>query len=154
MLTPQPGINRPRTIRWLGSLAPPLGRTHSRSGRLRAGLSRPVGRVAGAMSSARYAFAMPKWPRGGLVLGLILSSSWGLAADAAARIEITGGPAVVSTTEAPWSVLIEAHADGQSMQCSGSILDATHILTAAHCTFDEATQQRISPREVTVTAGV
>jgi hypothetical protein len=96
---------------------------------------------------------MPRW-RPALVLGLILSASSGIAGDAAAHIEINGGPAVVSTSAAPWSVLIDARTDGPSTECSGSILDATHILTAAHCTFDETTWQTIPAREITVTAGV
>lgn len=42
-----------------------------------------------------------------------------------------GGQPVGSQTEAPWSVLISI---GNQFQCSGSIIDATHVLTAAHCT--------------------
>jgi Trypsin len=96
---------------------------------------------------------MPRWRRA-LALGLILGASWGIAGNAAASSGINGGPAVASPSEAPWSVLIDARTDGPSTECSGSILDATHILTAAHCTFDEVTGRTIPPADITVTAGV
>jgi Trypsin len=67
----------------------------------------------------------------------------GIAAPAAdaARLPtplITGGATVSSPAEAPWSVLLNMTTATGFDACSGSIIDATHVLTAAHCTYNEA----------------
>jgi Trypsin len=50
-----------------------------------------------------------------------------------------GGQPVASATEAPWSVHLTMSRPDTDLVggCSGSIIDATHILTAAHCTYLE-----------------
>lgn len=66
---------------------------------------------------------------------------------------INGGPRVASTTEAPWSVLIEAGSGAAKVVCSGSILDATRVLTAAHCTLDDD-RQPFPPSAYVISAGI
>jgi secreted trypsin-like serine protease len=41
----------------------------------------------------------------------------------------------------------------ESQFCGGVILDATHVITAAHCVFNESTGQASSPAEIEVLAG-
>jgi hypothetical protein len=57
------------------------------------------------------------------------------AAAPAARPAVVGGTVVTAPSQAPWSVLITS---GTTL-CSGSIVDAVHVLTAAHCTDGGAT---------------
>jgi hypothetical protein len=52
--------------------------------------------------------------------------------------------------QAPWTVFVEIHDMGY---CSGSIIDASHVVTAAHCVFDEDGRP-VAPAIVTVSAGV
>jgi hypothetical protein len=65
------------------------------------------------------------------------------------------GPVVPSATTAPWSVAItvQTDAEGDGVQCTGSIIDPIHILTAAHCMFDEDTNLEFPVSEMTVYGG-
>jgi hypothetical protein len=66
----------------------------------------------------------------------LLGASVSTAAPIAAVVD---GPALNGPAEAPWSVLTN-QTDGHDLgQCSGSIIDAEHVVTAAHCAFDETT---------------
>jgi hypothetical protein len=70
-----------------------------------------------------------------------------------------GSPSVVggypvNVRNAPWSAYV--HVDlggGNEGVCSGSILDATHVLTAAHCVFEED-GARLPARALSVSVGV
>jgi secreted trypsin-like serine protease len=64
--------------------------------------------------------------RGALTAGVLVLASLGVRATTAQAI-VGGQPIPVS--QAPWTVAVGA--SGPS--CSGSILDATHVLTAEHC---------------------
>jgi secreted trypsin-like serine protease len=61
---------------------------------------------------------------------------------------VGGSPA--TTTDAPWQVLVLP--DGYL--CGGAILDATHVVTAAHCVYDHEDQVIIAPSTITVHAGI
>jgi len=68
---------------------------------------------------------------------------------------IVGG-GQISIRQAPWQVAIRAvipEGKGLSLFCGGSILDASHILTAAHCVFDRETGHPIPPEAFAVRAG-
>ncbi len=56
---------------------------------------------------------------------------------ARAHAAIVGGNQV-PTTQAPWQVAVLANTGKGQILCGGSILDPTHVLTAAHCTETEA----------------
>jgi secreted trypsin-like serine protease len=66
---------------------------------------------------------------------------------------VTGGEKI-SVRSAPWAVYIgDAFAPDESFGCSGSIIDASHILTAAHCLFN-LSGIFTKPSRLTVVAGV
>jgi hypothetical protein len=70
-----------------------------------------------------------------------------------AHTAIVGG-SQISIEQAPWQVFIEARtAPTEGKACSGSILDAAHVLTAAHCVFDSTTRVKIPTEDITVVAG-
>jgi len=58
-----------------------------------------------------------------------------VAPSALGRTQVLGG-AVIDVHSAPWTVSIrQTYADHGAI-CSGSIVDASHVLTAGHCVFD------------------
>lgn len=61
---------------------------------------------------------------------------------------VGGSPA--TNTDAPWQALVLP----SGYLCGGAILDATHIVTAAHCVYDDEEQEILSPSTVTVRAGI
>jgi len=53
-----------------------------------------------------------------------------------ARAAVVGG-SQIAISQAPWQVEILAKfKSGNGNSCGGAILDSTHVVTAAHCTFD------------------
>jgi secreted trypsin-like serine protease len=73
---------------------------------------------------------------------------------------MSGSPRVVggttaSSTDAPWQALVLIRVDASTAYlCGGSILDATHIVTAAHCIYDDGSYSVYAPSTVTIKAGV
>lgn len=68
---------------------------------------------------------------------------------ASARPRIIGGD-IVSVTTAPWQVYV---LHGSDYACGGSILDAQHILTAAHCANHGGTAPVAPASEFNILAG-
>jgi hypothetical protein len=70
---------------------------------------------------------------------------------------IVGGSPVASINDRPYQVaLLLGNPSSPSGLCGGTIRDPTHIITAAHCVFDNALTapgQAIDPGQVTVLAG-
>jgi secreted trypsin-like serine protease len=90
-----------------------------------------------------------------LALLLMLAGPSAAPAAPVSNNVVGGSPRVVggtqaTSTDAPWQALVlpEGHL------CGGAILDATHVVTAAHCVFDEDDQAVIAPSAVTVHAGI
>lgn len=71
-----------------------------------------------------------------------------LASTEAPRI-VGGSPA--SLTQFPWQVFLSM--SNPDEVCGGSILNATHVLTAAHCTDPEGTTVPRPPADIEVLAG-
>ncbi|WP_445152029.1 S1 family serine peptidase [Baekduia sp. Peel2402] len=63
---------------------------------------------------------------------------------------VVGGTTAASSADAPWQALVLP----PGHLCGGSILDATHVVTAAHCVYDEDTGVITSPSALTVRAGI
>jgi secreted trypsin-like serine protease len=60
------------------------------------------------------------------------------AGPARADASIIGGPALGDPTQAPWLAKITASSGTSSAECTGTIISASQVLTAAHCTFSNA----------------
>src|SRR5438105_1914265 len=73
-----------------------------------------------------------------------------------ARATVVGG-ALTSIEEVPWQVAIFAEFEvtgfKASTLCGGSIIDLSHILTAAHCAFNPVTERRLAPASFVVVTG-
>jgi hypothetical protein len=61
---------------------------------------------------------------------------------------VGGSPA--TSTDAPWQALVLP----SGRLCGGAILDATHVVTAAHCVYDDEEQEILGPSAITVRAGI
>ncbi len=99
--------------------------------------------------------------RAGLVTALLALAALallapGLASAMQVKPGIVGGKLVSSITEFPFQVALydpAASADPANSQfCGGVIIDATHVITAAHCVFDEAAGQASIPGDIEVLA--
>src|SRR6476659_5465352 len=78
----------------------------------------------------------------GCALGLAVTSSAGAARlQSGALVPYIVGGQESSISQFPWQVfvLLENEAEGKTGSCGGSILDASHIVTAAHCVDHEGT---------------
>jgi len=73
-------------------------------------------------------------------------------AAAAPRSASIGGQMIPTPREAPWSVLLSMQSGGSTASCSGSIVDAAHVITAAHCTYEGSAPRALG--SYTVTAGI
>jgi hypothetical protein len=69
-----------------------------------------------------------------------------------AASNVVGG-APIGVQDAPWAVLVEVNVGSSRDICTGSIVDAAHVLTAAHCLFGGG-GARVPPAAVSVRAGV
>lgn len=65
---------------------------------------------------------------------------------------IVGGSVLPTTAEAPYTVAIQTQFGDGTGGCSGTVLDPTHILTAAHCVVEDS-GTRATPDQVAVAAG-
>jgi len=68
------------------------------------------------------------------------AASWGPVAGGGSEtkgtLRIAGG-SEIPITEAPWQVRLRLKLNGATGICGGSIIDERHIVTAAHCTYDD-----------------
>ena len=90
-----------------------------------------------------------------LAVLLTLAAAGPAPAAPASNSVVGGSPRVVggspaTTTDAPWQALVLP--DGYL--CGGAILDATHVVTAAHCVYDDEDQEILAPSAITVHAGI
>ena len=86
-----------------------------------------------------------------VALAMLIASALPATAGAATgKPRVIGGSAI-PIQSAPWSVFLAL--DNPSASCSGSVLDASHVLTAAHCVIPEGTTRQRQPGEIHVLAG-
>ncbi|HEV7754049.1 MAG TPA: serine protease [Baekduia sp.] len=75
------------------------------------------------------------------------------ATSASAAVPVTSrvvGGVPTTATDVPWQALVRP---GPYL-CGGSVLDATHVLTAAHCVYDSVSMKVTPPSSIHVFAGV
>jgi Trypsin len=63
------------------------------------------------------------------------------------------GGSPIQVQSAPWAVFVTDEFATVEDQCSGSVLDATHVLTAAHCLYDD-NGALTQPSALSVEAGI
>lgn len=89
-------------------------------------------------------------------LALTLAAAGGaaslLAGSGIAAERIVGGTPI-QIQSAPWAVFVQNATSSAYFDCSGSVLDSLHVLTAAHCVYDDA-GNLAQPSQLSVTAGV
>src|SRR5436305_11798051 len=72
----------------------------------------------------------------GRPLRMLAAAALSGAVLAATASAVVGGTAI-AVQSAPWAVFVK-HTSTSEFRCSGSVVDASHVLTAAHCLFDDA----------------
>lgn len=105
-----------------------------------------------ALATSLLAAAAVAAPAGAAGAGFALTGPDVAAPGAQASPRITGGD-VVADTSAAYTVAIQTRfGPEQTGGCSGTVLDPTHVLTAAHCVVEKTA--RAAPADVLVAAGV
>src|SRR4051794_2193357 len=85
-----------------------------------------------------------------LLAAVVLAATAAAPAPAAMGTPRVVGGGAAASADAPWQALV---LPGPYV-CGGSILDATHVVTAAHCVYDEDAMRVIAPSTVIVRAGI
>jgi len=73
--------------------------------------------------------------------------------DKVAREQAVVNGGAISIRQAPWQVFVQSTTGSSTSSCGGSILDADTVITAAHCTFNDAGVARLAA-SFDVVAGV
>jgi hypothetical protein len=81
-----------------------------------------------------------------------LAASLLLAPLARPAVRVIGGNQI-QVQSAPWAVFVRQTISTGSLQCSGSIVDALHVVTAAHCVYDQ-NGNPASITSLTIRAGI
>ena len=93
---------------------------------------------------------MPRRLIRGLVLAVLVA---GIAVgNASSAAQVVGG-SPIQVQSAPWSVFVTYDVGNGRFQCTGSVIDASHILTAAHCLYDYS-GALASPSALAIQAGI
>lgn len=70
-------------------------------------------------------------------MGLAALAALACSGIASGARTVVGGQ-TIQIQSAPWAVYVQHVSGGRRFICSGSVVDASHVLTAAHCLFDDA----------------
>jgi hypothetical protein len=87
------------------------------------------------------------------VLLVLFALAVAFASGAHSARSVLGGSAI-QIQAAPWAVFIQQDDGGDTLYiCTGSVIDASHVLTAGHCLFND-TGTLTQPSALTVRAGI
>jgi len=86
------------------------------------------------------------------VILLALATALVSAPLARPAVRVIGGT-TIEIQAAPWAVFVRQTTSTGSLQCSGTIVDPLHVVTAAHCVYDLSGQEA-SITSLTVRAGI
>jgi hypothetical protein len=81
---------------------------------------------------------------------VLAAALWSSAGSATEGV-VGGSP--IQIQSAPWAVFVQDQTSTTDYDCSGSIIDQSHILTAAHCVYDDS-GNLAPPAQLSVKAGV
>lgn len=85
-------------------------------------------------------------------LALVVAVAAIFTGSASGALRVVGGTAT-QIQAAPWTVFVTFDYGPQLVACTGSVIDASHVLTAAHCLYDPS-GKLAAPASVAVRAGV
>ena len=66
------------------------------------------------------------------VAALLTGAAAAAASPASTAVRVVGG-AAIQIQAAPWSVFITYDTGVRKSRCTGALIDASHVVTAAHC---------------------
>jgi len=71
---------------------------------------------------------------------------------ASSSVAVVGGSAI-QVQSAPWTVFVFSEFSSHEEDCTGSVIDASHVVTAAHCLYDDD-GSLVAPASVDIVAGI
>ncbi len=86
------------------------------------------------------------------IFGLAAIAGAAATGVASASVAVVGG-APIQVQSAPWTVFVFSEFGSYEEDCTGSVIDPSHVVTAAHCVFD-TDGSRAQPGSVNVAAGI